>query len=426
MRPWLMRAARHAASGDDLPATLTLGDIPTDKAVRRALEEIFPGYREVNGRLKARLDPALRDRAIWLPLAELLGVRPAAPQTGPSPAERLNQAVRRLNVLFPKETSLIRTLQNSDHLLRYFRLFASAPDELVALFKTLSFLRQAPFGITLSELGAKFFNDSKALRNGALRQQLEHLLRLQSGDTDNDTPALLNACGIIENPYTTHAVVFAPFAYRTQDGAWLDWPLSLWQRGEAAILSWRSVRMIDAVRLEESHPVLVTSENAAPFHLLVERRQSALYTEGYPNAAVKTLLTRFADAGLSALHWGDTDLDGYRIAEQVSRCLPTALFSPPIRLPHERLLPLTPEQHHRLSQFIDGNPDFPYLAELRHTLAHGWLEQEQAMDIFPATLMPAYESTSDSRPATNGQPICQSSIANQQSPIPCSLPTPPH
>lgn len=393
MRPWLMRAARYAVSADALPATLTLGDIPDDKAVRLALAEIFPGCREENGRLKAKLDPALRARMLWLPLAELLGVPPAPPREEPSPSERMNQAMRRLGVLFPEEASLIRALQNSDSLLRYFRASASATDEWVSLFKALLFLRQAPSGITLSELGAKFFNDSKALRNGSLRQQFEHLLRLQSGDTHSDTAALLHACGVIENPYTTHVVVFAPFAYRTQDGAWLDWPLCLWRRGEAAILSWRTVRMIDAIRFDELLSTVVTSENAAPFHRLVELRQPALYTEGYPNAAVKTLLSRFADAGISALHWGDTDFDGYRIAEQVARCLPTTLFSPPATLPHSLRLPLTHEQHHRLSQFIDSNPDFPYLAELRHTLAHGWLEQEQTIDLFPAASQQAGQSS---------------------------------
>jgi hypothetical protein len=380
MRPWLLRAARYAVTAEALPATLTLGDVPSDKTVRRALEELFPGCRETNGRLKAKLDSTLRDPAFWLPLADALDIRPPPPQAEPSPADRLDQTVRRLNVLFPQEAPLIRALGTSDHALRCFRLSASASADLTALFKALLFLRQAPAGITLSELGAKFFNDSKALRGGARRQQFEHLLRLQSGDAHSDTAALLNACGIIENPYTTHAVVFAPFAYRARDGAWLDWPLRLWQRGEAAILSWRTVRTVEAIRFETPCPVIVTSENAAPFHRLVELRRAALYTEGYPNAAVKNLLARFAEAGTSALHWGDTDLDGYRIAEQISRCLPTTRYAPQEPSPHTRLLHLTHEQHQRLAQFIDTNPDFPYLAELRHTLAHGWLEQEQMID----------------------------------------------
>jgi hypothetical protein len=102
MRPWLMRAARYAVSADALPATLTLGEIPADKVLRQALEELFPGCREANGRLKARLDPSLRDRALWLPLAELLGVRPAPPQTDPTPSQRLDHTVRPVGVRFPE------------------------------------------------------------------------------------------------------------------------------------------------------------------------------------------------------------------------------------------------------------------------------------------------------------------------------------
>ncbi len=380
MRPWLLRAVRHAVSDKPIPATLTLGDVPTDRAVRRALEEIFPGCREVNGRLKAKLDPVLRDRQLWLPLAERLKLLPQPPCSAPTPAERRDQTLRKLSLLFPQEQALLSALRDSEPVRHFFRNAASAADDVIALVKALLYLRQSPAGITLSELGAKFFNDSKALRDGARRQQFEHLLRLDAGDEQSDSAALLNASGVIENPYTTHAVVFAPFAYHTQDGAWLDWPLRLWQRNEAAILSWRTVRTIESLRFEEPCPVIVTSENAAPFHRLVEGRRAALYTEGYPNAAVKALLARCSQAGLSALHWGDTDLDGYRIADQIARCLPTALHVPsplggrPLRLTHD--------QNRRLAQFIDTHPDFPYLAELQHTLLCGWLEQEQSIDTF--------------------------------------------
>lgn len=383
MRPWLLRPARWAVTGQPLPATLTLGDVPQDKAVRRALEDIFPGCREENGRLKARLDDAQRECARWLPLAVLLGVKAAQPKPSASPEALLSRALQRLKVLHPDDSAFIGTLGRSDQLTRFFKSSPGASEALVALFEALVSLRTAPAGITLSELGAKCFNDSKALRSGSLRQLLEHLLRLQAGNPNDDATTLFNSCGIIENPYTTHVVVFAPFAYRAHDGAWLDWPHHLWLRGEAAILSWKTVRALTAIRFEEPCRTLVTSENAAPFHRLVETRRAALYTEGYPNAAVKTLLRRFAQAGADALHWGDTDLDGYRIAEQVSRAIATTLFPPPMNPTNTHLLRLTHEQRHRLTQYIDDHPDFPYLAELRNTLAHGWLEQEQTIDLLP-------------------------------------------
>lgn len=383
MRPWLRRAAQHAVESASLPATLTLGQIPQDRSVRQALDALFGGCREENGRLKVRLDETLRKPDLWLPLADLFGLLPA-PAPAEPPDALFAQTLRRLKVLHPDDSPFIDTLRRSDQLCRFFKTVPSAPDDLVSLFDALVSLRTTPAGITLSELGAKCFNDSKALRNGARRQQLEHLLRLQAGETDDDATTLFNAYGIIENPYTTHAVVYAPFAYRTHEGEWLDWPHRLWLRREAAILSWKTVRALTAVRFEEPCHTLVTSENAAPFHRLVETHRAALYTEGYPNAAVKTLLRHFAQAKLTCVHWGDTDLDGYRIVEQVARNIPTRVYAPPATAGHlqAHLLPLTHEQRQRAEQFVRATPEFPYLAELRHTLAHGWLEQEQTIDLF--------------------------------------------
>ncbi|MDD2454880.1 MAG: DUF2220 family protein [Kiritimatiellae bacterium] len=384
LRPWLLRAAKRAVSGVALmPASLTLGDVPQDKAVRRALEDIFPGCRELNGRLKARLDETMRECSRWQPLAELLGVSPPPRQAPETPGKRLARTLRRLKLLYPDDRALIDALREDVLINRLFKSSAAADKELTALYDALVYMRDAPAGMTLSELGAKFFNDSKSLRGGPLRQQLEHLLRVQGNGPDDDTDALLNACGIIENPYTTHVVVFAPFSYRTCDGARLGWPNELWRRGEAVILPWRTVRTIADIRFEEPCGSVVTSENAAPFHRLVETGRAALYTEGYPNAAVKTLLRHFAQAGASALHWGDTDLDGYRIAEQIARAIPARLYLPPagradrLRKKHMRL---TDEQRRRLLAFIDAHPAFPFLDGLRYTLQHGWLEQEQTID----------------------------------------------
>lgn len=384
MRPWLLRAAKRAVTAHSLlPAALTLGEVPEDKTVRRALDEIFPGCREENGRLKARLDDAMRERERWLPLAGLLGIKPASSASEIPFQTRFTKTIQRLKLLHPDACALIASLHGDDVFKRFLKTSPSADEEIPALFDAALYLRSLSSGITLSELGAKFFNDSKALRGGSLRQQLEHLLRLQTDDTEIDTAALFNACGVIENPYTTHAAVFAPFAYCAQDGEWLDWPYRLWQRGEAALLAWETVRAITVLRFEAPCTELVTSENAAPFHRLVEMRRAALYTEGYPNAAVKTLLRHFAQAGVSNCHWGDTDLDGYRIAEQIARILPTRFYAPPLDEKHRRrLLRLTPEQKGRTERYLLAHPDFPYRNELCRTLEHGWLEQEQSIDLF--------------------------------------------
>lgn len=378
MRPWLARAARTALRREAMPASLTLGEVPADRTVRQALEALFGPCREIQGRLVAALDDGLRTRGHWLPLATLLGLEPAGPGAAKDRTEaRTERALQRLKVLHPGDLEFIGQLRDTEALHRFCAASDAAERELAALFDALARLRQTPGGITLSELGAQCLNDSKALRTGRLRQALELLLRVRSDAADAPDRNVLAEAGVIDNPYTTHAVVHAPFAYRPRSGsAWEDWPFRLWRQGEAAVLSWETVRRIGAVRFEEPCAGLVTSENAAPFLRLVEGRVPGVYTEGYPNAAVKTLLARFAEAGATAAHWGDTDLDGYRIAEQVGQCLPTRLHPLPANLPPGRFRPLTPEQRVRTERYVAAHPDFPFRDELRLTLTRGWLEQE--------------------------------------------------
>lgn len=377
IRPWLERLARLAVKGSLLPAEVTLGEVPLERRVRDALINLFGRTcREAQGRLKVRLDDSLRDPVRWSPLAIVLGIHA---ETTPSDAEReahCTSVFRKLLLQYPNETSLIKAAKNDDVVQRFVRFNTESLDALFALFEAIHFLRTTCSSITLSELGARVFNDSKALRSGPFRQQLEHLLGLDS-DMPEATPRdLLSLYNIIDNPYTTHVVVFAPFAYCTPEGTWLEWPAQLFQRGEAAILSWETVRTMKAIRLTVPCTTLVTSENASPFHRLVEQKSPSLYTEGYPNLAVKTLLRHFADVGLMARHWGDTDLDGYRIAEQIARCILMTFYAGPA---HAIVTPITLDenQRQRLEAFIGSHPDFPYLQQLRHTLLNGWVEQEQ-------------------------------------------------
>jgi hypothetical protein len=377
IRPCLERLARYAVKGLPLPVEVTLGDVPQEKRVRDVLTNLFGrSCREVQGRLKVRLDDSLRDPVRWSPLAIVLGIHA---ETFTSDAEReahCTSVFRKLLLQYPDETSLIESAKKNDVVQRFARFNSESLDALFALFDALHFLRTTCSSITLSELGARVFNDSKALRSGPFRQQLEQLLGLDS-DMPEATPRdLLSIYNIIDNPYTTHVVVFAPFAYYTPEGTWLEWPAQLFLRGEAAILSWETIQNLKAVRLTSSCNRLVTSENAAPFHRLVEQKTPSLYTEGYPNLAVKTLLRHFAEAGLTAQHWGDTDLDGYRIADQIARCIPMTFYVPHANAQGNPIT-LDSKQRQRLETFIASHPDFPYLAPLQKTLLNGWIEQEQ-------------------------------------------------
>jgi hypothetical protein len=377
LRPWLERVARHAVKGVQLPAEITLGEVPQERALRDTLITIFGrACREAQGRLKVRLDDSLRDPIGWMPLATALGVQ--AP-TLPSDAEReayCTSVFRKLLLQYSGEAPLIEAARRDETVQRVVRFNAEALDRLFALFEVIQFLRTVRSSITLSELGTRVFNDSKALRTGPLLQQLEHLLWLDSDKPETTANELLNLYGIIDNPYTTHVVVFMPFAYCTMKGEWLEWPTQLFQRGEASILSWEAVRTITDIRLTMPCTKLVTSENAAPFYRLAEQNTPSLYTEGYPNLAVKTLLRHFAKAGLAAQHWGDTDLDGYRIAEQIARCIPMTFYVPAA---HAQVNPISldSKQRQRLETFIASHPDFSYLAHLQKTLLNGWIEQEQ-------------------------------------------------
>lgn len=380
LRPWLERLARHAVEGGLMPSEVTLGDVPKDRQLREAVQELLGrGCREAQGRLKVRLDEPLREAKQWLPLAEALGLHAKAPQAENSATAQSKAVFRKLLLQFPDETPLIESMRNEDSIRRFTRSHAThALDVFFPLMEALRLLRSNSSSMTLSELGTRVFNDSKALRGGATRQLLERLLRLDSDRPEAASSELLNLYGLIENPYTTHVVLFAPLAYCTKDDVWLEWPANLFQRGEAAILSWEAVRNMKAVRLTQPCPAIVTSENSAPFHRLVERKIPSLYTEGYPNLAVKTLLRYLAEARVVAHHWGDADLDGYRIADQIARCIPMTFYKPPANGPVKPIV-LDYQQRQRLEAFINTHPDFPYLSELKQTLLDGWIEQEQSI-----------------------------------------------
>jgi len=124
---------------------------------------------------------------------------------------------------------------------------------------------------------------------------------------------------------------------------------------------------------------VITSENAAPFHRLVEQRPPSVcvYTGGYPNSAVMRVLRLLAEAGLRARHWGDTDLDGLRIAECVARAIPVELAVQDAVRRVDRLIPLDEVRRRRAEAYLAAHPEFPFRDALACTLRHGWLEQER-------------------------------------------------
>ena len=136
--------------------------------------------------------------------------------------------------------------------------------------------------------------------------------------------ARLAASGVTVNPYTAHAIAFLPFAFRMEERRY-DFPRDLFEVGQAAVLPWETVRLMESVEVNVCDEI-VTSENAAPFYRYVKAGIPAVYTGGHPNASVKRLLSLLSQAGVRAV--------------------------------------------------LAGHPAFPYAEELRATLAAGWVEQE--------------------------------------------------
>jgi hypothetical protein len=374
--PFLRRIVRHAVSGGALPPRIVLGEDPQDPALSALLNRILSGRcASGNGKLVLNLPDTMRTASYWRPLVEAVGAGTHKPDIAGQAAALAADTVKRLRLLFPDERPLIDALEADGAIRGFTGADRGKAAAYLKVFSAYRALRGGDAGITLSQLGSDVFNDSKALRGGPLLAQLDKILRLAFDQPDLPAAELRAACGIIDNPYTSHAVVFAPFVFATHDGLVYDFPRRLFDAEQAAVLPWETVRRIRRIDAAPGLK-LVTSENAAPFHTLVARGIPALYTEGYPNTAVRALLRRFAEAGARAEHFGDTDLDGYRIAEQVSRVIPLdGLFR------HDRLAalpckPLDAAQRDRLGTFIDRHPGFRFLDALRHTLSRGWAEQE--------------------------------------------------
>lgn len=382
LRDYLTHIVRHVHKQQRLPAEISLGAVPEDQALYDHLVRFLgpTQCRVRNNRLKLRLHADQRDPAAWQALVSVLQLPSEQPKVDMAHAKAY-RVFSRLILLFPEYAQLIQQMRQMETFQKVARTREDASVLLSALLQGLALITTSATGITLSELGSKLLNDSKALRSGLRRTLLIHLLRLRCADhdaaetlSDRDVLTLFN---IIDNPYTTHVVLFAPFAYETQSGEWFDWPHQLFLRGQAALLAWETVRTLRSIRWITPCPRLVSSENAAPFHRLIEAGIPAIYTEGYPNTAVTTVLRFISQTQTTLAHWGDTDLDGFRIQDRLAAILPTESYSR--QRDSRAMIPLDPARCMRLQRFLLAHPDFRYSAELRYTLQHGWCEQESEL-----------------------------------------------
>ena len=331
---------------------------------------------------------------------------------------------KRLALAFPELTAVHPHLAAQEsYWLRRADKFGAAEVQK-ALFQVARIVRhlwawQGPS--TLADLGATFCGDSKALRSGDLLRLVGDWLLLAEGGVDclnaESRVAALKRHNVVENPTAIKVTLFGPLIYE-KAGSRFDWIKQLWLLGETATLSWDNLSGLDAMMVDlptGSKSPVVTCENETPFCRLVRERSAGvlIYTEGYTNAAVTRVLHLLRPVGLDLLHWGDTDLDGLRIAEILHRVHPLRLWRCDANeaARHQSLLkPLDDRKKHRAKTFLENHRDFRFADELRFT-DRAWLARTREL----GRLSPTYAScvTCDRRSCSlmSRRIICTPSIS---------------
>lgn len=375
LRPFLDRMAKRVLQGKPLPAHFMVRDL--DYAAQGELERFLgtPLMRKADGTVSGVFPPHWRDPLAWQDVISALGL--ARDNDVKESAETF---LTRLAWRVPEARTLIDALQKMPEVMRFLRN-STHREPWKRLFRgVLDFTREGiTEPMTLSLLGSRWLNDSKSLRTGPLRRQLALMLSAW-GERDIDERTLFGTYGIIENPYTSFVTFFAPLVFMTDAGETFDFPLRLFVAGQACTLSSETVGRIRSVEWRGENRSLITSENAAPFARYVAARRPALYTEGYPNYAAQRLLRALGKADVTAEHAGDADLDGFRIAAFVGRCLPVrrVIAAEIVRHPGEIVgIPLTEAQRTRAQRFSAKSPQTPYAGDISILLNNGrWYEQE--------------------------------------------------
>lgn len=381
IKPVLVRLAKRVAAGKKLPETFSATGL--DYAAQRELESLFGtvGRRMADGRVYISVMPPLREPGEWRDLISALGV-----------AERDNgnddeDVFQRLKLLAPDMAEFIDRLAAKEEIARFVAKRENRRDWM-KLFKCLvERFSTEECGIitTLSQLGSDWFNDSKKLRSGALRRQLVLLIATASDLDPSDERLVLDGALIIDNPYTSSVTFSAPVVITLKDGSVFDFADRLFVRGMAAQLPLETVLNIRSIEWDGDKSEVMTSENAAPFAQKVADNIPCVYTAGYPGLAVKVFLHKLGEAGIVCVHEGDADLDGFRIANEVSNAIKVvrAVASEALsRSRPEDGIEMDADQRRRVWAFAESNPDFKYADDVKSLIAKGyWVEQESFKSI---------------------------------------------
>ncbi|HBM17351.1 MAG TPA: hypothetical protein DD381_13570 [Lentisphaeria bacterium] len=237
----------------------------------------------------------------------------------------------------------------------------------------------------LSYLGSKFCSDSHALRKGSeLYSLVANFLKLETPmDTEEtvDNPQLFETLGITDNPTAVKVTLYAPIVFKNRSGQLREFIRENWLNGESTTLSMDNIDNIQECFMDyKGSPELVTCENESPFNKMIrEEKIPVIYTAGFPNSAVRKIISLLSSSVKRIHHWGDTDLAGLRIADIISRIIPAELWRCTLTECEKHknsLKPIDIPAQNKAINFLKKNPDFTYAKELEFSLKNGFLEQE--------------------------------------------------
>lgn len=386
---YLRRIAQRVVKNGDLQGRMKLGE-KLPKSVMNALYTLFPSaalQTDQQGSTTLRfelLNIAQEDVASWLSaLCSACDINPN--QQKHLQAQALQEAQKlldRCRLSFP-ELAACWEMERIDEIsaLVLARTAPVVQQEYFQFARALSFLLSAHEPLGLADFSARCFGDSKVLKTtpSLVRKLADSLLTLRDEEiTDAARQEIWEDYGVVENATAIKVTIFGPLVYFKQ-GERFDWIAQMYQRGEPACLCWDNLRGIDAISLPENTPV-ITCENETPFNSLIRESCAGLviYTAGYPNSAVTRQLQLLPN-NITIQHWGDSDVDGLRIAAILQQILPVQLWRCELQeLKQNRaaLIPLSAERKRKAREFSESHPYFPFHDELTFTIENGWLEQE--------------------------------------------------
>ena len=322
-----------------------------------------------------RIPPERRDPSQWSDLRVMF----AKKDPGDDPSA---EAFRRARLI--SDDDVLAALKDDDVVVRFLRRGDGASRDFIRMLEWAGKCFGNDAGAsptTLSQLGADILGDSKALRSGTRRMVFERVLCAVAGmDVDEGGREAFARYGVEENPFTSFVTVFAPFSFVLETGELFEYPAEMFRASLAVQLPRQVVMRMREVRLADGCGHVVTSENAAPFEVLVRDGVPSLYTEGYPNATVIRLLELFAAQGTTADHAGDGDLDGFLIAERISKAITVRRVIAAEVANDDSMCrrPVPPQFRKRWEAFLATHGEFPYADAVRTAIEQGWIEQESA------------------------------------------------